>query len=235
LLPSRDRQLGSSSLCVAPGPPPPRDDALGSTRADALGRRVTIGGVISAALRRAPAIGFEWSVVDGCLDLGDAADARFHTAWSQSLDAVDRRKRGGALAGVTGHVAESVVELLLADVGYHPVWHFTGPGRHGVDLLMLSPGAEHVLAIEVKGTLRARHVPRLSRRATLQMSAAWVDKRDNPGMAEWDLQSADVYGVVIAVNFADMAARAIVSDDFVGWRSVATLVDLVDLGGASAP
>jgi hypothetical protein len=67
------------------------------------------------------------------------------------------------------------------------------------------------------------------------MSAAWVDKRDNPGMAEWELQSADVYGAVIAVNFADMAVRAIVSDDFVGWRPVATVVDLVDLGGASAP
>jgi hypothetical protein len=193
-----------------------------------------MGGVINAALRRAPAIGFEQSVVDGCLDLRDATDARFHTAWSQSLDAVDRRERGGALAGVTGHVAESVVELLLADVGCHPVWHFTGPGRHGVDLLMLSPAADHVLAIEVKGTLRTGRMPRLSRRATLQMSAAWVDKRDNPGMAEWDLQSADVYGVVIAVNFADMAVRAIVSHDFVGWRSVATLIDLVDLGGALA-
>ena len=145
--------------------------------------------VINAALRSAPAIDLQWTVVDGCLDLGNATDARFHSAWWQSLDALDRHERGGALAGVTGHVAESVVELLLDDIGYHPVWHFTGPGRHGVDLLMLSPAADHVLAIEVKGTLRAGRVPRLSRRATLQMSAAWVDKRDNPGMAEWELRA----------------------------------------------
>jgi hypothetical protein len=26
------------------------------------------------------------------------------------------------------------------------------------------------------------------------MSAAWMDKADNPGMAAWDLQSEDVYG-----------------------------------------
>ena len=141
-------------------------------------------------------------------------DARFHTAWTRSLGALERHERGGALAGVTGHVAESVVEVLLADIGYHPVWHFTGPGRHGVDLLMASPTLDHVLAIEVKGSLRAGSVPRLSRRAVTQMSAAWVDKRDNPGMAEWELQSADVYGAVIAVSFAEMVVRAIVSDDF---------------------
>ena len=58
------------------------------------------------------------------------------------------------------------------------------------------------------------------------MSAAWVDKRDNPGMAEWQLQSADVYGAVIAVSFAEMAVRAIVSEDFAHWRAVAALEDL---------
>lgn len=72
---------------------------------------------------------------------------------------------------------------------------------------MLSPAADHVLAIEVKGTLRPGVVPRLSRRAVLQMSAAWMDKADNPGMAEWDLQSEDVSGAAVAVNFADMTLR----------------------------
>ena len=44
-------------------------------------------------------------------------------------------------------------------------------------------------------------------------------------------ESADVYGAVIAVNFADMAVRAVASDDFVAWRPVAFLAELVDLAG----
>jgi hypothetical protein len=182
--------------------------------------------VVNAALRAAVARPLAQPLVAHCLDLERAVDVRFDTAWRQTLDALQPHERGGALAGVTGHVAESVVELLLAEIGYHPVWHFTGPGRHGVDLLMLSPQADHVLAIEVKGTLRAGVVPRLSRRAVLQMSAAWVDKADNPGMAEWQLDSADVYGAVIAVNFADMTLRVVVSTDFCSWRAVTSLEDL---------
>jgi hypothetical protein len=86
--------------------------------------------------------------------------------------------------------------------------------------------ADHVLAIEVKGTLRPGCVPRLSRRAVAQMSAAWIDKADNPGMAAWELQSDDVSAAVIAVNFADMTLRAVVSDDFRRWLQVALLEDL---------
>lgn len=163
--------------------------------------------VINVALRSAPSLPLPEAVVTSCLNLDGLLDARFSNAWTNSLHALDRRERGGALAGVTGHVAESVVEVLLADVGYHPVWHFTRPGRHGVDLLMASPTLDHVLAIEVKGTLHARHVPRLSPRAVLEMSAAWVEKGENPGMAEWQLQSADVYGAVVTVSFAEMAVR----------------------------
>lgn len=182
--------------------------------------------MINAALRSAPPLPLPAAIVASCLDLDAPQDARFNHAWTNSLRALERRERGGALCGVIGRVAESVVEVLLADVGYHPVWHFTGPGRHGVDLLMASPALDHVLAIEVKGTLRAHHVPRLSRRAVEQMSAAWVDKRDNPGMAEWQLQSADVYGAVVAVSFAEMTLRAIVSEDFEHWRAAAALEDL---------
>ena len=95
---------------------------------------------------------------------------------------------------------------------------------------MLSPETDHLLAIEVKGTLRAGCVPRLSRRAAAQMSGAWIDKADNPGMAEWDLRSADVYGAVVAVNFADMLVRAVVSDDFQRWSSLASLHDIAGFG-----
>jgi hypothetical protein len=72
--------------------------------------------------------------------------------------------------------------------------------------VFLAPG-DVVVAIEVKGTLVRRRVPRLSGRELTQMSAAWVDKADNPGMAELGLQSGDVYGGVVVVNFADMIWR----------------------------
>jgi hypothetical protein len=70
-----------------------------------------------------------------------------------------RAVRGG---GVTGHVAESVIEVLLDRLDWRVLWHFTGPGRHGVDLLFLTSG-DKVAAVEVKGTLIARRIPRLSR------------------------------------------------------------------------
>jgi hypothetical protein len=183
--------------------------------------------VVNVALRRAPAVALQASVVSRCLDLDKRPqDVLFAIAWARSLPALARHERRGALSGVTGHVAESVVEILLADLGYHPLHHFVGPGRHGIDLLMLAPGCDHVLAIEVKGTLRPRHVPRLSRSAVAQMSAVWVDKADNPGMVGWELHSDDIYAAVIAVNFADMLLRAAVSGDFDRWRPVGALEEL---------
>ena len=104
------------------------------------------------------------TMVEGCLDLDQLADQVFARAWRGSLAALSPAERRGALAGVTGHVAESVVELLLAEVGYQLLWHFTGPGRHGVDLIVLCPAGERVVAVEVKGSLRPRYWPRLSRR-----------------------------------------------------------------------
>jgi hypothetical protein len=37
-------------------------------------------------------------------------------------------------------------------------------GRHGVDLVVLCPRGEHVVVVDVKGSLRAGHWPRLSHR-----------------------------------------------------------------------
>ncbi|MFI5387397.1 MAG: DNA/RNA non-specific endonuclease [Fimbriimonadales bacterium] len=155
----------------------------------------TIGGASSrplAVLRQAAAFGIDAGVVAGCLDLaapGDALFARGCHAGPASLTRVERC----AVAGMTGHVAESVAELLLDALDWRVVWHFSGPGRHGVDLVFLAPG-DVVVAVEVKGTLVSGRVPRQSRRETAQMSAAWVDKVDNPGMAELGLESTDVYG-----------------------------------------
>jgi hypothetical protein len=129
---------------------------------------------------------------------------------------------------VTGHVAESVVEVLLAVLGYHVRWHFTGPGRHGVDLVVLCPRGERVVVVEVKGSLRAGHWPRLSHRELAQLSAGWLDKLDNPGMANWKLRE-DVYGAVMLVNFAAMTYRAAMTRDFVHLHPVVERAQLTDL------
>jgi Holliday junction resolvase-like predicted endonuclease len=91
--------------------------------------------------------------------------------------------RTGALPGITGHVAESLVEMILSDHGYVPLAHRVGPAQHGADLIMLHLTSEMAFAVEVKGTLRPRHVPHLTRGELDQMSTAWVDKSDNPAMA----------------------------------------------------
>ena len=59
-----------------------------------------------------------------------------------------------------------------------------------------------------------------------------MDKAGPPGMAAWDLQSEDVYGAAVAVNFADMTLRAAVSEHFVRWRPVPALAELVDVAGS---
>jgi hypothetical protein len=169
--------------------------------------------LVNAALREAAALVLARAVVADCLDLKQPVDQRFHRAWTASLESLPRAERGGALAGVTGHVAESVAAVLLVDQGNELLWQFTGPGRHGVDLVVLTPD-ERVVGIEVKATLRPGHVPQMSRRAVAQMSAAWIDKVDNPGMASLQLTSADVYGAVIAINFVDMTIRAATTEDF---------------------
>jgi hypothetical protein len=79
-----------------------------------------------------------------------------------------------------------------------PLAHHVGPGRHGADLIMLHLASEMVFAVEVKGTLRPRHIPRLTRRELEQMSAAWIGKSDNPAMTSTELRSDDVYGATFS-------------------------------------
>jgi hypothetical protein len=129
-------------------------------------------------------------------------------------------KRRGALAGVTGHVAESAVEVLLEELGWVPVWHFVGPGRHGVDLLLLGPNAERLYAVEVKGTLRPGRWLRLTRAELTQMDVEWLDKPDNPAMREWGVASEDVYGAIVLVNFHDLLCKVALTSDFKTWRPI---------------
>lgn len=183
--------------------------------------------VSASKLRDAAALPIEGELVRGCLDPTNERDAVFEKGWQSGVASLTRGERN-AVAGITGHVAESVTELLLDDLGWHVLWHLTGPGRHGVDLVFLAPD-DKVVAVEVKGTLVPGRIPRLSRRELAQMSAAWIDKADNPGMAELRLQSDDVYGAVVAVNLADLTWRVGFTSDFLVLRPVVDLAHVESL------
>jgi hypothetical protein len=184
-----------------------------------------------SALRRAEAFPLDRAAVTGLLDLVERpSDALFETAFEHSLAALAPAERRGALAGIIGHVAESAVEVLLVECGWTPVWHFVGPGGHGVDLLMLGPGAERLFAVEVKGTLRPGRWPRLRRGPLTQMDIAWLDKSDNPAMSEWGVTSDDLYGAVVLVNFHELLYKAALTSDFATWQPVERVNQLEALG-----
>jgi hypothetical protein len=181
-----------------------------------------------SALREAATLAVDEALVSELLDPGEELDRRFRTAWRKGLQALPARLRRGALPGITGHVAESLVEVTLLERGYVAIGHHASPGRHGVDLVMLHLDSEMVFAIEVKGTLRAGHLPWLSAGELRQMSVGWLDKPDNPTMAAPGLGSADVYGAVVTVNFADMQLRAAMSRDFAAFEPVRERCQLDD-------
>lgn len=171
-------------------------------------------------LRDAVPLQISRPTVEICLDPAAPGDQLFRAAWTGSLEQRSPARRSGALPGITGHVAESVVELMLVDHGFAALAHHPGPGRHRVDLLMLHLEAEMLFAVEVKGTLAPGRVPGLTRGEMQQMSGAWVDKPDNPAMTNWGLGSQDVYGALAAVNFADMTLRVALTSDFVEFSAV---------------
>lgn len=177
---------------------------------------------------RPKAIQLSTELVTGCLS-NTEADQLFLRAWKESLRALTPTEKA-TVAPITGHVAESVAELALQDkFGYNIVWHLSGPGTRGVDLIVLSPQSDKVLAIEVKGTLRSGHRPRMSGRLLKQMTSAWLDKPDNPGMAEWGFTSDDLFGGILQMNLADMVMWASLTRDFHEWIPVVTHNQLANL------
>jgi hypothetical protein len=122
-----------------------------------------------------------------------------------------------------------VTEIVLEAVGWTPVWHFAGPGRHGVDLLFLGPGEERLFAVEVKGTLRPRHWPRMRKGELTQMDLAWLDKADNPAMSEWAVTSDDIYGAIALINFAELRLKIALTRDFATWHPIGQLEQLKTL------
>jgi hypothetical protein len=142
--------------------------------------------------------------IAGCLS-DSPADRLFECARRDGLASLPLTQRRG-LNRVTGEVAESVAEVLLAEVEITVFWHITTPGVHGVDLLFLCPD-ESVLALEVKGTLRLGSLPRLTPSRLRQMSREWLNGRGNPAMAQWDLRAEDPYAGVMVVDLAGAIAR----------------------------
>jgi hypothetical protein len=181
------------------------------------------------AVRRAAALPLDRDLVTTCLAPRERpGDALFWSAWEGSLQALSGKERA-TLAPTTGHLAESVAELILDELGFTVFGDQTGPGGHGVDLLLLDPSGERLFAVEVKGTLQSRRWPRLSRRALAQMSAPWLDKADNPGMSEWGFTSADLYGAVMLISFPQASFKLLFTADFARLRPVTESTDLDDL------
>jgi hypothetical protein len=179
------------------------------------------------ALREAALMPVPAAIVAACVNVADPADALFVRVRERGLAATPVAERRG-LARVTGGVAESVAEVLLAEVGVDVFWHVDTDGAHGVDLLLLTPD-ECVLALEVKGTLRPGAIPRLTPSRLRQMSRAWLNGPDNPGMAEWEFEADDLYAGVMVVDLALDTARLAVSSDFESYRPLRDLSELHDL------
>lgn len=155
-------------------------------------------------------------------------DTLFRRAWNDGLNALTFDQRRGRLSIDTGFIAESVATLILGDVGLDVFAQITTSGVHGVDLLALAPEGT-VLALEVKGTLRAGSIPRFSRGALRQMSIEWLNHPSNPGMAEWGLDALDIYGGVTVIDFARNVWRVALTSDYEGFRPVVDAKQLLTL------
>lgn len=199
----------------------------GGTRAE--------GDRIAIALRSAPALELPRELVESCIDSGhesaQLAESQFRAAFERSLSEIPRAARAGGLNGVTGHIAESVAEVMLAEIGWSPVEHFTGPfsGGHGIDLAMLAPDQEHLFVVEVKGTLQPNRWPRLTRGEIDQMSPDWLSQPDNPGMQSLGVDGDDVGALVLLVQFAKRQWKGVMTPDFEDIQVLSSLEQLEEV------
>ena len=137
---------------------------------------------------------------------------------------------------VLGNVAEAVVETLLADHGWQPVYDddqgfSSGPG---VDLLMLDPTLSRLVAIEVKSTIQQGRWPRLARGRSEQLSPNWLDGSRNIGMAEWGVRSSDIYLMVAQVHLRRRRWRCCLAGDATAPQPVTEQRQLDDLDWLAA-
>lgn len=197
---------------------------------------MTFAESLATALRSAPVIDLSVALVEECIDSNDeratATEQQFRRAFRGSLADLPRQERHSGLNGTTGHIAESVVESMLVDIGWTPLEHFVGPfsGGHGIDLAMLAPDFETVFAIEVKGTLSTSRWPRLRAGDIPQLSTEWLAKRDNPGVESLGLDPSGFGVLAIVIHFGRRAWRGAVSANMQTVRGVDSLDDLATVG-----
>jgi len=131
-----------------------------------------------------------------------------------------------------GAIGEAVASVLLVDqLGFNLVWQITAAGGTGVDLLMLTPGETAMVAVEVKGTIRAGRTPRLLQARGGQMTRAWLEAYANPGMDEWGLDPDDLYAAVMVIDLAEQHWRAAISHDLESWAPIRRQTQLAWPGG----
>ena len=142
----------------------------------------------------------------------------------------------GSIQPVLGNIAEAAIEATLVELGWQPVYNDNNASSsgHGVDLLMLDPALDRVVAIEVKSTVQLARWPRLSRPGDSQMSAAWFDKDDNSGMRDWDMRSTDIYAFLCQVRLRQHQWRAVAIGIAGGDQPITSLEDLTDLSWLTA-
>ena len=175
---------------------------------------------LMAAIRAATPQALPEELVESCIDSGQeramASEALFRRAFRGSLAAIPKNERTGGLSSVTGHIAESVAAVLLAELGLIPLEQMIAPfsAGHGIDLAFVTSTLDRIVVVEVKGTLRTGPWPRLTRSELEQFSPEWLDKPDNPGMADLGVTSSDVSGLVLMVHFARREWKCAVTGDF---------------------
>jgi hypothetical protein len=173
------------------------------------------GLTLRAAFRAATPFPISSEIVEHCL----GEDELFRRAWADGLDSLPLGERRGRLCLDLGLIAEAVAMLLLLDAGLELFSEAQAFDGHGVDLLALTAAGD-VLAVEVKGTLRAGSLPRLGRSRLRQMSIEWLSSPTNPAMVDWDLAGADVYGAVVSIDFARREWRTALTADFLSYAAV---------------
>ncbi|MBR7744778.1 hypothetical protein KC207_15890 [Phycicoccus sp. BSK3Z-2] len=137
---------------------------------------------------------------------------------------------------VLGNIAEAVVETLLADHGWQPVYDDSQgfSSGSGVDLLMLDPTLSRLVAIEVKSTIQQGRWPRLARGPSKQLTPHWLDGPRNTGMAEWGVPSASVYLMVAQVHLRRRRWRCCLAGDPMAPQPVTEEQQLDDLDWLAA-
>ena len=181
------------------------------------------GSVDLSALRLAKSHPLSADLVKAHLVDKSPDDRLFESAWRNGLGSIPLDRRRGRLPGVIGHIAESIAESIFVDLAFIPLWHFDSNGGNGVDLLMILPAFDGVVAIEVKGTLRSGRLARLRNAQLGQMTPGWLASPVNAGMIEWDLEAHRVYGAIFVINFADLLFKVAATADF---RRVVAVEDL---------